>query len=681
MTLRYAGGCLALTVALVCAASAQNGPQGDKQFQAALHKEMVDGDLKAAIEEYRTISTRPGVGRELAATALVHMAECYQKLGDGEAQKIYERIVREFSDQKEQLVVARTRLGATARVASAKGDRSVWSPNADGFGTITPDGRFLTYADWGKTGGLILRDLITGKDRPLTECCVQFSAISKDGKQVAYERFENGKPDELRLGSLQGTGVLEFRVLLKSEEIPSIFPMDWSPDGKSLAVRLARKDRSSQVALVAVQDGALRVLKTTGWNDRSGSGKVFFSPDGRYIAYSGVAGDNGNELHVFIMTADGNSETAAVAHPSRNDIMGWSADGKHLLFASDRTGSYGLWALPVADGKPQAPPTLVKPDIGKVTWSLGVSASGTLYTWKNTGATYVQVSAIDLYAGTLLGPPTGISQRFVNSRGRPAWSMDGKQLAYSSCGDGRGCSLFIQSMESGKVREVPAGMSYFDFLHWSPDGLALLLSGTDANAKQAIYRVDTQTGDKTAVLVSNDNSPKYPQWALDGKHIYYRLRVPGSYAVMERDIASGTERELIRTPSGGGNSPFSLSPDGRSIAVISTSSSLLVVPSKGGEARTLFRTSPPEWLMPAGALAWTADSRAVLVVKVNKLLEVPIDGRQPRELDIDVSAWLTGEGFRLSPDGRHIAFVGNAGETGSEIWALENFLPAPPAKK
>lgn len=673
MTLRRAGGCLALIVALVGAAAAQSGVQGDKQFQAALHKEMVDGDLKAAIEEYEKISTRPGVGRELAATALVRMAECYQKLGDAESRKIYERIVREFPDRKEEVATARARLGATAAVASAKGDRAVWSPNADGFGTITPDGRSLSYADWGKTGGLILRDLMSGKDRPLTtECCVQFSAISKDGKQVAYERFENGKPDELRLASLQA-GVLESRVLLKSEEISSIFPMDWSPDGKSIAVRLARKDRSSQVALVAVQDGALRVLKTTGWNDRLG--KVFFSPDGRYIAYSGVTGDDGNELHVFIMTADGNRETAAVAHPSRNNIMGWSADGKHLLFASDRTGSYGLWALPVADGKPQAPPTLVKPDIGKVTWSLGVSASGTLYTWKNTGATYVQVSAIDLYAGTLLGPPTGISQVFVNSRGRPAWSMDGKQIAYSSCGDGRGCSLFIQSMESGKVREVPAGMSYFDFLHWSPDGLALLLSGTDANAKQAIYRVDTHTGNKSAVLVSDDNYPKYPQWALDGKRIYYRLRVPDSYAVMERDLASGTERELIRTPSGGGNSPFSLSPDGRSIAVISTSSSLLVVPSKGGEARTLFRTSPPEWLMPAGALAWTADSRAVLVVKVNKLWEVPIDGRQPRELDIDVSDWLTGEGFRLSPDGRHIAFVGNAGGTGSEIWALENFLP------
>ena len=88
MTIRQTGGCLALTVALACAASAQSGVQGDKQFQGALQKEMVDGDLKAAIEEYRKVSTRPGVGRELAATSLVRMGECYQKLGDGQARRI-----------------------------------------------------------------------------------------------------------------------------------------------------------------------------------------------------------------------------------------------------------------------------------------------------------------------------------------------------------------------------------------------------------------------------------------------------------------------------------------------------------------------------------------------------------------------------------------------------------------
>jgi tetratricopeptide (TPR) repeat protein len=183
---------LVLGVALLSGAlAAQRAPQQDLDLKAAIRTEIVDGDLRGAIEQYRKLAE--GSDRSVAAQALVRMAECYQKLGDAESRKIYERIVREFPDRKEEVATARARLGATAAVASAKGDRAVWSPNADGFGTITPDGRFLSYADWGKTGGLILRDLMSGEDRPLiTECCVQFSAISKDGKQVAYERFENG---------------------------------------------------------------------------------------------------------------------------------------------------------------------------------------------------------------------------------------------------------------------------------------------------------------------------------------------------------------------------------------------------------------------------------------------------------------------------------------------------------
>lgn len=37
--------------------------------------------------------------RAVVATALVRMAECYQKLGDAESRKIYERVAREFADQ------------------------------------------------------------------------------------------------------------------------------------------------------------------------------------------------------------------------------------------------------------------------------------------------------------------------------------------------------------------------------------------------------------------------------------------------------------------------------------------------------------------------------------------------------------------------------------------------------
>ena len=58
-------------------------------LRAAMERETVRGDLKGAIEQYKKLAQSKD--RALAARALVRMAESYQKLGDGEAQKVYQR--------------------------------------------------------------------------------------------------------------------------------------------------------------------------------------------------------------------------------------------------------------------------------------------------------------------------------------------------------------------------------------------------------------------------------------------------------------------------------------------------------------------------------------------------------------------------------------------------------------
>ena len=61
--------------------------------------------LKGAIEQYRQIAQTGD--RTVAVRALIRLAECHQKLGDAEARNIYERIVREFADQKDAVALAR----------------------------------------------------------------------------------------------------------------------------------------------------------------------------------------------------------------------------------------------------------------------------------------------------------------------------------------------------------------------------------------------------------------------------------------------------------------------------------------------------------------------------------------------------------------------------------------------
>jgi len=357
--------------------------------------------------------------------------------------------------------------------------------------------------------------------------------------------------------------------------------------------------------------------------------------------------------------------------------MGWSPDGRYLLFATDRTGSTGLWALRMLDGKPQGAPEQVKSDIGS-SWSLGLTSNGTMYVWKDTRAPYVQVSEIDLKAGTL---GRNVFQEFISSRGRPDWSADGKHLAYVPCaslGDGP-CSLRIWSADTGRTRDVRHKLRYLFFPRWSPDGVSLLASGTNPKGRGSVYRIDVQTGD---TIPLTDFRAGNPQWAADGQHIYYpRPRGQnGGRIIVKRTLFSGQESDLVQSPDYA--TDFLVSRDGRSVVFPvsepSRPSTIVVTSSNGGESRVLARANPRErW----GFLAsWTPDGSAVLVAKMfadsdhKELWLVPLTG-EPRKLNIDADAWNVGDGFRLSPDGRHIAFVGQAGKSNTEIWALENVVP------
>src|SRR5881227_1590927 len=70
-------------------------------FQKALAAERADGNIKNAIALYERIVKDFASDRSLAANALIRMAQCYEKLGNTEAQAIYERLIREYGDQKE----------------------------------------------------------------------------------------------------------------------------------------------------------------------------------------------------------------------------------------------------------------------------------------------------------------------------------------------------------------------------------------------------------------------------------------------------------------------------------------------------------------------------------------------------------------------------------------------------
>ena len=148
---------------------AQDAARVEKLFASARHQETTQGDLRAAIETYRKVVAQSGSNRSLAAQALMRIGECHTKLGDDQARRAYEQVVRDYGDLPEA-TTARARIGGSARPVAAKTDRIVKAGEGVtwGDGRVSPDGRYISYTDWNDTGNLMLHDLTTGTDRNLT---------------------------------------------------------------------------------------------------------------------------------------------------------------------------------------------------------------------------------------------------------------------------------------------------------------------------------------------------------------------------------------------------------------------------------------------------------------------------------------------------------------------------------
>ena len=225
-------------MAALAAAQAVAAPQTQDKaavaLKAAMDKEVLDGNLKAAIEAYKKLAQ--GKDRAVAAKALVRMGQCYDKLGDTESRKAFERVVREFGDQKEAVEAARTRLAALgggtagksvmARLVTADiGDRYIWG--------VSRDGRYLLENDSRDIAGsqiLSVRDVTTGEDRivaransPVEDICCNI--ISPDGKQLAYGNLVMNEKSrgELYVASINGSNR---RILVSGEMGVSFVPGD-----------------------------------------------------------------------------------------------------------------------------------------------------------------------------------------------------------------------------------------------------------------------------------------------------------------------------------------------------------------------------------------------------------------------------------------------------------------------
>jgi Tol biopolymer transport system component len=668
------------------AASVQKEQQGKLLLEQATKKELIDGDLKGAIEIYQKVLNLQAVPREVMAKALLHLGQSYEKLGNSEARKAYERLVREFADQPEETKVARARLAILGGHDCAMRVRQVWAgPDEDLLGAPTRDGHYLTLQDW-PSENLAVRDLATGQKRRLTNKdprSLEFamhSVPSPDDKEAAYTWYNKDNFYDLRIVGLDAPNP---RVLYADAGLSYLDPVDWSPDGRNILAIFYLKDKGSQIALVSATDGTARILKTF---EREAPDRARFSPDGRYIAYDLPQQEGSSSHDIFLLPTEGEREIPLVQHAANDVVFDWTPDGKRLLFGSDRSGTMGAWWIPIVDGKPDGTPELVKPDLGQDVRPLGFTRDGSYFYNVRTGMSEVHIAELDVATGKLLAGPTLATQRFAGSNSRPDWSPDGRRLVFlSQRGPGvwGARAICVRDTASGEVRELRSKLDRVVSVYWYPDGQSLLVAAQHPTGNFGAFRIDINTGDFERVDL---RSPLGWGAALspDGKMLFYHQwsDAANTASIVARELSSGHEKALfsIGELSYHFCAGVALSRDGRALALAvsdaaSGSKSIKILAAAGGEARDLLG----EVEMPfPGSIAWTPDGRSLLFVKqVNprdqktELWAIPVQGGDPRRLDLTAKNMRD---LRIHPDGRHIAFASRGDR--SEVWAMDNFLPS-----
>jgi Tol biopolymer transport system component len=642
----------------------------EAQFKAAQHAEEVEGDLKKAIEQYRQIAQRGD--RTAAVRALIRMAECHQKLGDAEAKNIYERIVRDFSDQKDAVVVARARLESrTALVPTGLTTQRVMESGGGAWDRVSPDGRHVARPDF-QTGNLALYELKTGTLRHLTadgnpeDPGHQFplaSAFSRDGRQIAYEWYVEDKDQSILrvIGTEQGPGKISRTVYDNPDA--DVSPMDWSPDRRWISVMIERKDGTKQIGIVGAADGSLRVLKTVDW---SRVGGLRFTPDSAWLAYHRPPTEGAVERDVFLIAVDGSQEKPLTQSPGDDMVLEWTPDGQRLLIASDRGGSNSVWSIAASAEAPTSA-ELVKSDVGIIS-SLRLTPDGTLFYNMLPARPGIYTATFDTASGQLSSGSVQALQQFRGYGSFPQFVDDGKALAYLSRRDVSNVSggvLMLLSTDTGQVREVRPSLGYGNFPHWFPDGRHVIVYGLDLKGRPGVFKIDTATGG--VVLTVPRDTCNLPFLAPNGVSIF--CYSPAQKQLRELDASSGTVLRTLTVE----DQPYAASPDGRYVVT----STLHIVALETGESRILIRLTPPSSQKGNNfTLSWTPDSRSVVFYgRLNGdegMWRVPIDGGAPHKLHVDIGPIIS---WRFHPKTGQVAFTTNSVGPRLEMWKMDNFLP------
>ncbi|WP_037569001.1 serine hydrolase [Phaeacidiphilus oryzae] len=350
-----------------------------------------------------------------------------------------------------------------------------------------------------------------------------------------------------------------------------------SPDGARIAYVLRTAEREQDrderaLWTVPTGGGAARRL-TRGPADTAPA----WSPDGRSLAFL-RGGDGPPALcppQLWLLPSAGGEPQALTGLPAGAGEPVWSPDGREIAFTAPvETGD----REPAAGSGRPAPPVVAD--------RLSYKADG----HGVFGTVRVHLHVLDLESRAVRQVTDGDWHA-----GRPAWSPDGRSLAFCAASDPdadltmRSAAYVLDPADpAARPRRIGTGEGTAYAVDWTADGEALLVTGrTDTELGHAsVLRVPLDGGapaDLTAVLDRNvmPGGTGYPgaapREAADGRTLFC-VRDRGCTHLYARDADGGAPRPLV---AGAGRVVSGLSTVGDTAALV------LATPTSYGEIATV----------------------------------------------------------------------------------------------